>query len=153
VGALGAWSRPVTPTLFGRIQTRIFAVIVAGGLWTLLISPLLPAGDVDLSEIYVITFTALVLLIVLGVVVWEPIYHGLQQFRWEKDWPAMFILLEGINEGLLLFPVLAWVLDRRLSVSAYLVHFITTWLVVFFFIHGPMRVPFLRWRFHGGRII
>ena len=30
------------PTLSGRLQTRVFAVLVFGGLWTLLITPLLP---------------------------------------------------------------------------------------------------------------
>jgi hypothetical protein len=30
------------PNLNGRIQTRIFAVVVIGGLWTLLVTPFLP---------------------------------------------------------------------------------------------------------------
>ncbi len=32
------------PTLNGRIQTRIALLVVVGGLWTLLLTPLLVAG-------------------------------------------------------------------------------------------------------------
>src|SRR3954468_21041430 len=133
---MGAGSRSMTPTLLGRIETRIFAVGVVGSLWTLIVAPFLPAGDASLSDVYRITFAAIGLLILLGVVLWEPLYHLLQQFRWEKDWPAMFILAEGINEGLLLFPVLNWVLDEPIPTAAFVWHFATTWIVVFVFIHG-----------------
>ena len=36
---------------------------------------------------------------------WEFVYHLLQQFRWEKDWPTLFGLLVGIPEGLLAYAV------------------------------------------------
>ena len=36
---------------------------------------------------------------------WEFVYHFLQQFRWEKDWPSLFGLVTGVNEG-----ALVWVL-------------------------------------------
>lgn len=65
----------------------------------------------------------------LGVLVWEPFFHLLQQFRWEKDWPAMFLLLQVVPEGVLV----RIVLDRPLITSApvglgtYALHFATTW--------------------------
>ena len=37
------------PTLSGRIQTRIFLLVVVGGLWTLIITPVLPTGAADES--------------------------------------------------------------------------------------------------------
>ena len=37
--------------------------------------------------------------------------------------------------------------------AAFLVHFATTWLVVWLFLSGPVRVPFVRWRFRGGRFV
>jgi hypothetical protein len=45
------------------------------------------------------------ILLVVGVagVAWEVLYHALQQFRWEKDWPTGLGLLTGINEG-----IVAW---------------------------------------------
>jgi hypothetical protein len=142
----------VTSTFLGRIETRVFVVCTIGLLWTLLLTPFLdlPAGDR-----YRVTLTTLAWVGGLGVVVWEPIYHLLQQFRWEKDWPAMFLLLQAVNEGILV----RIVLDRTLTASSpvgvgtYALHFGTTWLAIFLFLQGPMRVPFLRWRFRGGRIL
>lgn len=51
------------------------------------------------------------------------------------------------------------VLDRTLTTATpvgldtFVLHFATTWLAIFLFVQGPMRVPFLRWRFRGGRIL
>ena len=142
------------PTLGGRIQTRIFAVAVFGGLWTLLITLILPTGA-PLGESYKATFTILLMVIVLGVL-WEFVYHFLMQFRWEKDWPTLFGLITAINEGLLIWFMLAngwWFWDVSVPGPAFLIHFITTWLVVWAMVNGPMRVPFIHWRFHGGALI
>lgn len=139
----------MTPTLFGRIQTRIFTCATVGGLWTLIVTPFLPR-----SPSYKVTFTALGLVALLGVVLWEPIYHFLQQFRWEKDWPAMFILLEAIPEGVLVYLLLPPLSDTPVVPwQPFVVLFVTTWLAIFVFVHGPIRVPFLRWRFRGGRFV
>ncbi len=101
----------------------------------------------------------LLTVLVLGVG-WEFVYHVLQQFRWEKDWPTLFGLLTAINEGMLV-----WLLvhqGRRrcpasatfpLSAGVFLVQFLTTWLLVWLIANGPMRVPFVHWRFRGGRLI
>ena len=35
---------------------------------------------------------------------------------------------------------------------AFLVQFILVWLGVWLVANGPMRVPFIRWRFRGGRL-
>ena len=80
----------MTPTLFGRIQTRIITLATIGVIWTAIIGPFLPRPDgVDLGDMYKALFTALFVVAVVGIV-WELIYHGLQQFRWEKDWPTLF---------------------------------------------------------------
>lgn len=139
------------PTLNGRIQTRIFMLVVFGGVITLLITPVLP-GDPDYRTTYIILATVLV----LGVV-WELIYHGLMQWRWEKDWPTLFGLLNGINEG-----VLVWVLlelglvpgiDGEVPFSAFLIMFGVIWLVIWVWTNGPMRIFNIRWRFFGGRLV
>ena len=46
------------PTLNGRIQTRVFVALVVGGLWTLLITPVLPVPG-TLSDAYATTFVVL----------------------------------------------------------------------------------------------
>jgi hypothetical protein len=142
----------VTPTLSGRLQTRIVLLAVVGVLWTLIVGPVLPRPDgASLGDVYDLTLSAIAVVAVVGLV-WELIYHGLQQFRWEKDWPAFFGLLTGINEGLLAFVVLdAW--RGAIPVTTYALHFSTTWLVVWFVANGPLRVVALRWRYRGGRFV
>ena len=138
------------PTLHGRIQTRIFMLVVFGGLVTLVLTPFLP-GDPP----YRTTFLVLATVLVLGVV-WELVYHGLQQFRWEKDWPTLFGLLTAVNEGALVWVALqlGWVpgIDDAPAFSTFLILFLVVWVVVWLWVNGPMRVPLIRWRFRGGRI-
>lgn len=143
------------PTLSGRIQTRIFLLAVIGSIWTAIVTPLLPnPAGASLAELYRGTFVALAAVLVLGLV-WELIYHGLQQFRWEKDWPTLFGLLTGIPEGVLL-----WFLYVQLDpfgfgvpTSTFVAHFATTWFVVWLWANTFQKVLFVRWRFYGGRIV
>ena len=137
-------------TLSGRIMTRIFVTLVIGGLVTLVITPVLP-NDPSYAD----TFTVLVAVTLIGVV-WELIYHGLQQFRWEKDWPTLFGYLTMVNEGALI-----WLLIKlgampgvpeELPFATFFIHFFIVWNVVWLWVNGPMRVPFIRWRFRGGSI-
>ena len=143
------------PTLNGRIQTRIFALVVFGGLWTLIIGPVLPVPG-SLGAVYRSAFLVLLAVLVLGIG-WELAYHLLQQFRWEKDWPTFFGLITVINEGVLVWILLAAGLVPGLPagvpLAAFLLQFLTTWLVVWIMVNGPMRVPFVRWRFRGGRLV
>lgn len=139
------------PTLNGRIQTRIFMLVVFGGIITLLITPVLP-GDPDYRTTYIILATVLV----LGVI-WEVIYHGLMQFRWEKDWPTLFGLLNAINEGILVWVLLELDLvpgiEGEVPFSAFLIMFLVIWLFIWVWTNGPMRIFNLRWRFFGGRLV
>jgi hypothetical protein len=144
----------MVPTLAGRIQTRVFLLATVGVVLTVLITPVLPVST-TLGQTYRTTFSILVSVAVLGIG-WEFIYHGLQQFRWEKDWPTMFGLLTGINEGLLLWALItAGVIPNADGTpgAAFVVHFAVVWVGVWLFANGPMRVPFIRWRFQGGRLL
>src|SRR4051812_32957148 len=142
------------PTLSGRIQTRIFVLLIIGGLWTLIITPVLPISG-SLSDAYGVTFRILIAVTVLGIG-WELIYHFLQQFRWEKDWPTFFGLITAVNEG-----ALVWILISAGAIpgvdsvpgNAFLIDFATVWLVTWLWVNGPMRVPLIRWRFRGGSVI
>jgi hypothetical protein len=144
----------VVPTLTGRIQTRIFLLAVVGGLITLIIVPFLP-GSAPLGDKYRDGFLVLLSVAVVGVL-WELLYHLLMQWRWEKDWPTLFGLVEGVPEG-----VLIWILLSAgaipgivgsVSGVAFLIQFVLVWLGVWLVANGPMRVPFIRWRFRGGRL-
>jgi len=144
----------VLPTLNGRIQTRIFMLATWGVFWTLVLTPILP-GDPD----YRITFVILAWVTILGVI-WELIYHVIMQFRWEKDWPTLFGLLNIINEGVLLtvllkLDLIPWlgVDSSEVSLGAFWILFFVIWMSIWVWTNGPMRVPFIHWRFFGGRII
>lgn len=142
------------PTLNGRIQTRIFMLVVFGGVITLVLTPVLP-GDPD----YRTTYLILAAVLVLGVL-WELVYHAIQQLRWEKDWPTLFGLITALNEGALVWLLLDLELVPGIDYPydgvpfwAFFIDFSVIWLVVWVWTNGPMRVPFIRWRFFGGRII
>jgi hypothetical protein len=146
----------VIPTLLGRIQTRIFVLALIGSLTTLLISLVLPSAPATLGDTYKVTFSVLIAVTVLGIA-WEFVYHALMQVRWEKDWPTLFGLLTAINEG-----ALVWILikadlipgvPKGLPFSTFIVDFAVVWIVTFLFVNGPMRVPFIRWRHNGGRLV
>lgn len=144
----------MVPTLSGRIQTRIFLMAVIGGLITLVIVPVLP-GSAPLGDKYRDGFLVLLSVAVLGVF-WEVLYHFLMQWRWEKDWPTLFGLATGIPEGLLVWLLLSAGavpgIVGHVGGAAFGIQFILIWLGVWLVANGPMRVPFIRWRFLGGRV-
>ena len=145
----------MVPTLFGRIQTRLWLLAVIGGLITVLLTPLLPM-QATLSDKYRATFVVLGAVAAIGIV-WELLYHLLMQWRWEKDWPTLFGLVTAIPEGLLVGYLategLLPFLPGPLAVAAFAIHFIVVWVSVWLVGNGPMRVPFIRWRFRGGRLL
>ncbi len=139
----------MTPTLIGRIQTRIFLMLFLALPWILLITPVLPGtGDAPLSTVYRMSLRAWLYVLVIGCVVWEPIYHLLQQFRWEKDWPTPFAWLVGAFEGFVV-----WLLLDNVRWYTFLILFATTWTLVWLAAIGPIRVVLIRWRFRGGRVL
>lgn len=158
--ALGKGASAVTLTLNGRLQTRLFLLLVVGVVWTIAISPALPRPAwAPLSMVYRITFQALGIVAAAGIA-WELLYHGLQQFRWNRDWPSIFALITGVNEG-----IATWVILHVLGIipgtaglaspiwPLFVIHFTTTWFLVWLVAQGPLRVAFPRWRFRGGRIL
>ncbi|MBF6166371.1 hypothetical protein IU486_16640 [Streptomyces gardneri] len=145
------------PTLNGRIQTRLLALSVIGFFVALIITPALPTGSLSIGQAYRVTLSVLLATVLVGVL-WELLYHFLQQFRWEKDWPTLFGFVTILNEGALM-----WVLVRyttvvlpehlRPSLTAFGIQFVLTWIVFWLIVNGPMRVVFHRWRFQGGRFL
>lgn len=144
----------MVPTLAGRLQTRVFLLATVGLALTILVTPVLPTSA-PLGAAYRASLGVLAAVTVLGLG-WELVYHGLQQFRWEKDWPTGLGLVTGANEGLLVWGLVhagAVPGADGLSAAPFLLHFAVVWIGVWASANGPMRVPFLRWRFHGGRVL
>ena len=142
----------MTPTLVGRIQSRLFLLFTVGLLWTFVVVPVLPRFGAPLGEVYGITITAIILTAVLGIG-WELLYHLIQQYRWEKDWPILFGLLTGFNEGVVVYALLIALFTPAPRFPTFFVHFVTTWVLVWLVAVGPFRLFLLRWRFRGGRIL
>lgn len=142
----------MTPTLAGRIQTRIALLGTIGLLWTFIVVPFLPKGGATLPETYTATVLAVIVVAVVGCG-WELLYHLVQQYRWEKDWPILYGLLVGIPEGILAFFVVDALIPSGPSPLTFALHFSSTWILVWLTAVGPLRVVLLRWRFNGGRIL
>lgn len=157
----------MTPSFLGRVETRWFLLATVGVVVTAIITPILywlilsPAGSMgSLGEAYKATYLALLLVAAFGFF-WEILWHFLMQFRWDKDWPAMFILLQAIPEAVPVWFALSAIMgwgDLPGGVPSslrifYILDFAIVWICVFLVAHGPMRVPFIRWRFAGGRLL
>jgi len=172
----------MTPTLFGRLQTRLVLTCTVGLVWMAWLTPVLPHGlasDMSMSgpsgtimtrnmamvsdgthsttsQDYQMALYTLGLMVGLGLV-WEFLYHGLQQLRWDRDWPPSFTLLAALPEGACL-----WLVLRGLGVTLgsvdplhssvfpmYAGLFLTAWVVILLVELGPMRVLAPRWRYRG----
>ena len=143
------------PTLAGRVQTRVALFAVIGGLVTLLIAPVLPIAA-PVADKYRDAFLVLATVTVLGIG-WECLYHLLMQWRWEKDWPTLFGLVTLVPEGLLVWLLLEAKavpgIVGTVTAPAFCIQFPAVWLPVWLVANGPMRVPFIRWRFRGERLM
>lgn len=142
----------MTPTLVGRIQTRILLLGTVGLLWTIIVVPILPRFGASIGDVYGATITALVIVAVLGVG-WESLYHLVQQYRWDKDWPILYGLLVGLPESIVTLVVITAIFVPAPNPVTYFLHFFSTWVLVWLTAVGPFRLFLLRWRFNGGRII
>lgn len=149
------------PTLSGRYQTRIYLVAVIGVIWTALVTPFLPAARDGRSfwdaagHLYPATFLVLAIVLVISLVLWEWLYYVLQTCRWEKDWPAIFFMIELVPEAIvayLVYRAIGLDTDGVVTTATFVVHIATTWVVMWLFVLGPIKVFMPRWRFNGGRI-
>lgn len=153
----------MTPTLAGRIQTKFFLLLIIGSIWNAFVALFLqgPWFDNWVAILQVLLWTS-----VLGVF-WELLWHWRQQYRWEKDWPILYGLLQYIPEGILVYFVvdaswlgLVWIPGAGdlnpvgiPQIGSFLWSFITTVLVTWVWVNGPHRIFFIRWRFEGGRFV
>ncbi|MEM7342554.1 MAG: hypothetical protein AAF467_28210 [Actinomycetota bacterium] len=142
----------MTPTLVGRIQTRLVLLATVGLAWTIVVVPFLPRFGASVPAVYSATITALFLVAIFGVG-WECLYHWIQQYRWEKDWPILFSFALGLLESIPVLIVLAGTFQPAPPIGTFYAHFVTTWIVVWLTAVGPFRVFVLRWRFNGGRLL
>ncbi|MDY7016362.1 MAG: hypothetical protein SVX43_22740 [Cyanobacteriota bacterium] len=140
----------MTPTLFGRWQTRLFLLTTVGVVITL---PF--AWGIWGNSAGSVFFRFLGYVALFGLV-WDVAYNFLQQFRWDRDWPAAFQLAAGIWEALFLAIAAKLVglpgIPQDFPLGDFALHYSLVWLGVFTASQTVMRVLFPRWRFRGGQL-
>lgn len=139
-------SASVTPTLWGRWQSRFFLLGTVGVLVTLGFGLLFH------------TFTAL--LAVLGYMLlfglgWDILYQAIVSLRWDRDWPTLFQIGAGLLEGVWVW-ILAYFIglpgvSRSLLLAPFLPYYVTVWLASFVITQGLLRALLPRWRYRGGQ--
>jgi hypothetical protein len=142
----------MTPTLFGRWQTRLLLLSTVGVLVSLPFAMGLIGGSPDSIYFWILGYVAI---FGLG---WDVLYNYLQKFRWDRDWPAAYQLLAGIWElifvfcGVKLFGFLPVPVPKDfINLDAFLLHYSVVWLSVFIASQSIMRILFPRSRFRGGQ--
>jgi hypothetical protein len=140
----------MTPTLIGRWQTRLFLFLTIGILVTLPFT--LGYWGSPKSSIFLAVLTYIA---VFGLA-WDALYIYLQQFRWDRDWPAIFQLAAGIWEALFFLGLaklkLLVGIPPSFSMYWFCLHYSIVWLAMFIASQSLMRILFPRWRFRGGRV-
>lgn len=128
----------MTPTLYGRWQTRALLLLTVGLFFT---CPFLIFGPLPLINLGLVVF--------LGFG-WDVLYNLLQKLRWDRDWPPAYQLIAGIVEGLAVY-LIDLLLPFKGSPWVFLTHYSIVWIATFAMSQGPMRLLFPRWRYRGGQ--
>lgn len=139
----------MTPTLFGRWQTRLFLLATVGILVSLPFFLGIFEPDFGIGYFLVLGYIAL-----FGCI-WDILYNYLQKFRWDRDWPGVLQLLAGIWEAIFLagyvnffgLPGLP-----KLDLFWFTLHYSLVWLSIYIASQTLMRILFPLWRFRGGQI-
>jgi hypothetical protein len=137
----------LTPTLIGRWQTRTLLLWTVGLLITLLFVALFASSAFIFVLFYVWLFG----------LAWDALYIALQHFRWDRDWPSAFGVINGFLEGALIFLLVAFIglpglPTGSVGIGLFIAHYGLVWLSIFLLAQGPLRALFPFWRFHGGRV-
>lgn len=139
----------MTPTLFGRWQTRILLLATVGVFVTL------PFYLGIIGYGYNPVFFWILGYVGLFGLFWDILYSYLQKFRWDRDWPGALQLIAGIWEAIfVLCGVKVFGLPKvtgDLPLIWFSIHYSLVWLSVYITSQTLMRILFPRWRFKGGQ--
>ena len=139
----------MTPTLFGRWQTRILLFTTVGVLVSLPFAMGLIGFERSIIYFFILFYVAL-----FGIL-WDIVYDRIQKSRWDRDWPAVYQLFAGIWEMFFVFCGVKIIglpaVSKDLPILGFFVHYISVWLTIFVVSQSLMRILFVRWRFRGGQ--
>ena len=132
----------MTPTLLGRLQTRLYLTLLVG---------------VPITGIFAIALRTTHPFLILGWVMllgfgWDALYNQIQKLFWDHDWPPILQLAAGIWEGIIIFIMLYIIgaLGNPPPVTIFMAHYISVWWFSFAASQSMMRLIFPHWRFYGG---
>lgn len=123
----------MTPSLSGRLQTRLILTIMVG----------FPVG------LYFVNLLPILLMFLFGIV-WDIFYSFIQSKRWDRDWPPLLIAIGGLMEGLFLYTFLTQIL--KVSTIHFFKMYGTIFIIMFIMQTGVLNI-FLPYRRHkAGRV-
>lgn len=140
----------MTFILVGRWQTRLFLLMVVG-------LPVTAVFAWFYGSVQPLALLGYVLLLGLG---WDVLYNYGQTWRWNRDWPPLFVWVAGLWEGLFLWTLLhlLWVLGLTLpgvmvgvGYGRFAAHYLTVFALTWVGSQSLLPILFPRWRFHGGQ--
>lgn len=141
----------MTPSLFGRMQSRLWLLFIVGGIVTLFVASWFESVQFGTFEF---PFVVLVWVAVIGLL-WDVVYNEIQKRRWDSDWPPAYQLFAGIAEGVLAFVLIRSSLlpgvPSELPGWMFWSHYSLVWFWTFVASQSLMRVLFPQWRFRGGQ--
>lgn len=144
----------MTPTLFGRWQTRLFLLTTVGLFMTLpfYFGIIGPNTGFDTYPVF-LRILVYVALFGLG---WDILYIYLQGFNWDRDWSGILQFFTGIWEAVFLACGVKLLglpsIPKDLPLVWFTIHYSVVWLGVYIASQSLMRILFPRWRFRGGRL-
>ncbi|MEY2984126.1 MAG: hypothetical protein RLZZ568_743 [Cyanobacteriota bacterium] len=143
----------MTPTLFGRWQTRLFLLATVGALITWLFADGIVGRHPSSDYWWVLVYVG-----VLGMV-WDVLYHFLMQLFWDHDWPGILQFAAAIVEGVFLGGLFyfvglpPYVPPSHFSPFFFVTHYSLVWISIYCFSWTGMRLLFPHWRYRGGEWI
>jgi hypothetical protein len=136
----------MTPTLFGRWQTRLLLNLTIGVGISLLLG--------FFSRDFLSPFAILGYMTGLGLV-WDVVYLQAQSRRWDHDWSPALYLAGAVWELAALLVLTHWMelpgVADNYGARPMLLQYSGTGFFSFLIMFGPMRILFPRWRFRGGQ--
>jgi hypothetical protein len=135
----------VTPTLAGRVQTRLALALLPGLPVALAVAGLLD----DLTTGRALSTLLAVTVLGLG---WDAAYQRLQDQRWDRDWPRLFTLLSWVPEALGSWLVLH-LLGAAAPLGSHLVLVTLVWGAALLARAAVLPVLLPRWRHDGHRLL
>ena len=147
----------MTPSLSGRIQTRLLLFLVLGLPITLFWSWYLAVRPATLAAT---PFLVILSILIVGLLL-DPIYIQSQRYRWDRDWPFAYQLASMIFEFLIVLLLIASnilpflpssLLAPPNALTNIVLHFTSVLVPSFLSLLGFVQIFFLRWKYDAGEL-